>query len=181
MSRAHQFNEKSVSNEILNIQVLFDTGGNARRAKELMRRVCQTAIPQFALLQLNEGLMSNCGIEAARLAADANLLVVSMENDFELPFFARDWLAQWINFRDKKQAGALVALVADDVAQPGADSPLAAYLEIVAATGGLEFFYRCGRHHGGQSKIIGVTLPPFACSQLLAGSATPTQRWGINE
>jgi hypothetical protein len=181
MSHAHRSDEKFRRNEVLKVQVLFDSGGSARRAKELMRRVCQTAIPTFALLQLNEDLMSNCGVEAARLAANANLLVVSVEADFDLPFFAKTWLARWISFRDKKQVGALVALVADDVAPPDADSQLAAYLETVAVVGGLEFFYRCARNHGGQYKIAGVALLPFAGSRLLKCDDRPTERWGINE
>src|SRR6266404_8073534 len=132
MNRIPRPCESGRHDEVLKVCVVFDSGASARCAKDFLRRVCKTQVFEMKLLQLDEHSLSDCGDDTARIASDVHLLVVAMQTEYDLPSFAKAWLARWVNFRAEDLDGALVALVTNDVVAPDSDSGLIAHLETVA-------------------------------------------------
>jgi hypothetical protein len=176
-----QSSEQIRQDDVLKVHVLFDSDASARCAEELIRRVCQTEILEITLLRLNEHLLSRRGDDSARRASDVDVLIVSMQTDFDPPLFAKAWLARWVHFRHLDREGALVALVVNEVVPRESNSHLAAHLETVAVVGGLDFFYGCARNYGGSYRIDSSSLRAVVARRLPDGELQPTERWGINE
>jgi len=120
---------------------------------------------------------------ATEAALTANMIIVSLNHEKELPFIARTWIEGWLT-QKKGHDSALVALVDNTPSSRCSDCPMLRYLNSVARKAGMDFFPHV-----------------FTAAPLLAGSPfteTPAQGlrplleeilrrpnnahpWGINE
>jgi len=123
----------------IKVHIVFDDDASARRAEVLITHVtCQFEcdMRSFAFDDLD---LPGPGIAAARSASDADILMVSVRDDEDLPRHMKAWLDLYLGLRDKDQEGALVLLIAKAATTADPDSSLVEYLESVAAIGGLSF------------------------------------------
>jgi hypothetical protein len=120
---------------------------------------------------------------AADDAADANMIVLSLRAEKEIPAACKAWIEAWLPRRDHRKS-ALVALIAGD--EKADTSRLVTYLQSVARLGHLDLF----------THFFGLNEPPgslsIAAVQERASTMTPVldeilqrqipaPRWGINE
>ena len=123
--------------------------------------------------------------EAADSAADANMVILSIRAQQELPPVQKAWMEDWIARRQHRKA-ALVVMIADTT-QPEHDAaPALAYLRNAARIGGMDFFL-----HGFELPMVntrssGAILPDRVTSiaplmQEMMHHKSPVPRWGINE
>jgi len=117
-------------------------------------------------------------------AADANMIVLSIHGQKELPHIGRTWIEEWLPRRDNRKS-ALVALIAADEPE-GAETGLVSYLQSVARLARMDFF----THAFGQEK----RMPSLVLDRLgdranlitpmlqeILQRRTPASHWGINE
>lgn len=141
MVNRHQPSPRDRRDDVLKICILSDNSARARHAEKLIGQVCRAGIPDITVLRLDEQFASSCPEDLARIASGADLLIISVRSDFDLPLHAGTWLARWIDFRGRDRETALVALIANSGVRPDADKDLIAYLGVVAVLGDLAFFY----------------------------------------
>jgi hypothetical protein len=117
-------------------------------------------------------------------AADANMIVLSVNGQKDLSAIGKTWIEGWLPRRDNRKS-ALVALIAAD-APEGGDPGLLRYLQSVARVARMDFF----THAFVQEK----RMPTLDMDQVSARASvltpmlqeilqrrTPAPRWGINE
>jgi len=117
-------------------------------------------------------------------AADANMIVLSVQGQKDLPALGKAWIEDWLPRRDNRKS-ALVALVAADEPE-AANQGLISYLQSVARVARMDFF----THAFGQEKRAATV----AMERLTARASIvtpmleeilqrriPAPRWGINE
>jgi hypothetical protein len=113
------------------------------RAQELSKRLAADLEPEFGLSSdawKFEALdNSQTGSEAAREAAEADMIIIAASGAFELPVQVKSWIESWLP-RKRKGVTTLVALRDDEDETPYESSPLCAYLQGIAREWGLEFF-----------------------------------------
>jgi len=101
---------------------------------------------------------------ATEAALTANMIIVSLNHEKELPFIARTWIEGWLT-QKKGHDSALVALVDNAPSSRCSDCPMLRYLNCVARKAGMDFFPHV-----------------FAAGPLLAGSPftdTPAHGSGL--
>jgi hypothetical protein len=79
--------------------------------------------------------------DAVQAAAEADVLVISVRDEGELPLFLHTWIDAWIP-RRAGRAGALVALIGVPAQQDTQSDLACQYLEAVARRAGLDFLPR---------------------------------------
>jgi hypothetical protein len=114
-------------------------------------------------------------------AISADLLMLSMHGEHDLPDAVKDWIDAWL--AQGARAIALVALLQSERENP---QPARPYLREVARRGGLEFFAPSEKQAiAGQSRpelsITRVSDIPIELAAPAANDFVPAQRWGLNE
>jgi hypothetical protein len=169
----------------LNVFMLFDEDASVRSAEELLRRVASTERCAAARCRFEDLNSQARSLAMARAATEADLLLLAIDRDGELPEHVKSWLFRWLHGRNAARDGALVALMTggrDPAYNPG----VRLYLETVASIGGLAFFAGRALSAGGFVHWI----PPserLARQKPVEGAddrsdlAVPARDWGINE
>jgi hypothetical protein len=127
----------------LQIYVVYDDDESANKAEVLINRVaghpgCEMRLSSFGRLTFYTHF-----IEAARAAANADLLVMAVRSHCSLPSRVKSWIGLWFALRARSRDGALVALFTDPNSAPHRDCGLLAYLKAIATMAGLAFFSGC--------------------------------------
>jgi len=113
------------------------------RAQELSRQLAVDLEPDFALssdawkFETLDNL--RLGTEAAKAAAEADMIIIAASGEYELPAQVKNWFERWLPLK-RKGVTALVALRDDHDQTFYENSPLCAYLRWVARKWGLDFF-----------------------------------------
>src|SRR5262249_15063283 len=87
--------------------------------------------------------------QAAAEALGADLIVISVRGDAELPDHVKNWIGRWAP--RKRGEAALVALLQQD---PGSCEPLDDYLRQVAEQGRMDFFCKAGNWHQAEPEYV---------------------------
>ena len=133
----HFVNPDNVS---IKIVIAYDSAATGKRAEAIYERLAkrlgnnfdfEQRLWRFDVLE-EEGVRA----QAARDAADADIVIVATNEDKKLPEGVQDWLES--SLQKHSGAAALVALLE----HPSA--PVQPYLEEVARRGGLDFFAQTG-------------------------------------
>jgi hypothetical protein len=118
------------------VVIAYDNLDVARRAEAVYDRLAQRLEETFEFQQrlwrFDVLAEHSLRAQAVRDAADADIVIVAMKDDSELPEAVRDWLESLL--RRTTGAAALVALL------PRTGAPARPYLEDVARRGGMDFF-----------------------------------------
>lgn len=123
----------------LRICVIFDADANARNAEIVIGSVLPGHECELQLLGFDELSGPACAIDAARNAAEADMLLLAIHGDRVLPSHVRMWLGLCLGLRDRDCAGALAVLITQPTGSKELDASLIDYLETVAIIGGLSF------------------------------------------
>jgi hypothetical protein len=133
-----------VENASIKIVIAYDSAATARRAEAMYKRLAQRLGDDFDFEQrlwrfdlLEEETLR---AEAAKDAADADIVIVATNDDHKLPEGVQSWLESSV----QQHAGgaALVALLE----HPSA--PVQPYLEDVARRSGMDFFAQSSAEEG---------------------------------
>lgn len=123
------------------VVIAYDNLDVARRAEAVYERLSHRLQETFAFQQrlwrfdvLEEDSLR---AQAVRDAADADIVIVAMQDDSEVPEAVRNWLESLLG--RTPGAAALVALLQTHRA------PVQPYLEDVARRGGMDFFAQTGK------------------------------------
>lgn len=142
-------------NVSIKIVIAYDSAANGKRAKAIYERLAKRLGNNFDFEQrlwrfdvLEE---EDVRAQAARDAADADIVIVATNQDKKLPEGVQDWLES--SLRKHSGAAALVALLD----HPSA--PVQPYLEEVARRGGMDFFAQTGE------EATEMQLPLFDCAE----------------
>jgi hypothetical protein len=77
--------------------------------------------------------------QAAREAANADVIILSLHGRNELPIHVRQWLSLWLNYKEARPY-ALGLLLDPDAACQGAANAVSVYVRTAAEAAGAEFF-----------------------------------------
>jgi hypothetical protein len=151
----------NLDNVSIKIVIAYDSAANGKRAEAIYERLAKRLGNNFDFEQrlwrfdvLEE---ENVRAQAARDAADADIVIVATNEDKKLPEGVQDWLES--SLQKHSGAAALVALLE----HPSA--PVQPYLEEVARRGGMDFFAQTGE------EASEMQLPLFD------GAASEEPRW----
>ena len=130
----------NLDNVSIKIVIAYDSTANGKRAEAIYERLAKRLGNNFDFEQrlwrfdvLEE---ENVRAQAARDAADADIVIVATNEDKKLPEGVQDWLES--SLQKHSGAAALVALLEHSSA------PVQPYLEEVARRGGMDFFAQTG-------------------------------------
>lgn len=130
----------STTNTSIKVVIAYDNLETAKRAERVYERLAGNLSATFDFQQrlwrfdvLEEDAL--CA-EAARDAANADIVIVAMKDDSRVPEAVRRWLESFL--ARHTGAAALVALLQH------ASAPVQPYLEDVARRGGMDFFAQSG-------------------------------------
>jgi hypothetical protein len=130
----------NLDNVSIKIVIAYDSAATGRRAEAIYERLASRLGRNFDFEQrlwrfdvLEE---ENLRAEAARDAADADIVIVATNENRKLPEGVQNWLES--SLQQHRGAAALVALLD----HPSA--PVQPYLEEVARRGGMDFFAQTG-------------------------------------
>jgi len=122
---------------------------------------------------------------AADAAADANMIVLSLRAQKDLPAPVKSWMGDWLSTEDYRKR-ALVALIGNP-AEPCEDSlTLQAYLQKIARQARMDFFPHAFAIPTGprETSFEEVNHRVHTVTPILQGilkQRIPIPRWGINE
>jgi hypothetical protein len=129
-----------LSEQPLRICVVFDEEASARSAAVLIRQVAPDCPCDTRSFRFDELAGRKPGVTAARNAADADILLLAARGDRTLPAHVRFWLGLCLGLRDRDQAGAFVAVIANGAGTARLHSSIVDYLATLAVSGGMAFF-----------------------------------------
>ena len=138
------------------VVIAYDNLDVAKRAEAVYERLAQRLDETFEFQQrlwrfdvLEEDALR---AQAVRDAADADIVIVAMKDDSEVPEAVRNWLESLLG--RNSGAAALVALL------PRTGAPAQPYLEDVARRGGMDFFAQSGKAAPARKPHKRAPVPP---------------------
>ena len=142
-------------NVSIKIVIAYDNAATGKRAEAIYERLAKRLGNNFDFEQrlwrfdvLEE---ADVRAEAARDAADADIVIVATNEDKKLPEGVQTWLEN--SLQRHSGAAALVALL------DHSSAPVQPYLEEVARRGGVDFFAQTGE------EATEMQLPLFDCAE----------------
>lgn len=113
-------------------------------------------------------------------ALQADVLVVSLRGDKELPAHVLVWLEQWLS--EPRRAMALLALFSPECQHHWRSAQLRGFFKSIAARAGVEFFSDTGREASFKEDEFRQArqIDPLVLSTHTS-NGNPAPRWGINE
>jgi hypothetical protein len=130
--------------------------------------------------------------ESADAAADANMIILSLRGDRELPTVFKPWVESWLTRKDNHKS-ALVVLIGDQAGPKTDAASLQTYLQQIARRAKMDFFAhkfdleQAKAGPGGTPAPAPAPAPPppptprqFVPEEFLVEPPT-APRWGINE
>ena len=122
--------------------------------------------------------------QAADAAVEANMVILSIRAQDELPRTHKLWLEEWIARRHHRKA-ALVVITAGAKQRGDETTPVLPYLQNAARLAKMDFFTHAFElPHPGQTPLSPLAAPSSAAAPFLQGvlqDRIPVSRWGINE
>jgi hypothetical protein len=125
--------------------------------------------------------------QAADAAAEANMIILSIHADKELPVAVKAWTETWLARKDHGKR-ALVTLIDGAQQQGQGFCPVQLYLQKVAHIGGMNFFSQpfdlpieTPRYTAETIKERAVKVTPVLVQILNQRAAIPMWKFGINE
>lgn len=152
-------NSVNLDNASIKIVIAYDSAATGKRAEAIYERLAKRLGDNFDFEQrlwrfdvLEE---ESVRAEAARDAANADIVIVATRQDEKLPAGVQTWLES--SLQQHSGASALVALLD----HPSADaSGVQPYLEDVARRGGMDFFAQTGAEVDGNETQLGLFDSP---------------------
>lgn len=139
------------------VVIAYDNLDVAKRAEAVYERLAQRLEETFEFQQrlwrfdvLQEDSLR---AQAVRDAVDADIVIVAMKDDSEVPEAVRNWLESLL--ARTTGAAALVALL------PRTGAPAQPYLEDVARRGGMDFFAQSGKPAPARKPHKRAPVPPL--------------------
>ena len=123
-------------------------------------------------------------VEAAQRAAVADIIFCCPSDQTQLPAAVQDWIGLWTAKRNAPD-GALAALLPTPTLNPGGVSPVRTYLERIAQSSGLTFFWKeyIPQEHRTATSKVNELRHPYGEDLVVChnGSKPEVRHWGINE
>ena len=175
--------------QAINVVIVYEDFATGLRAKRLYDNLCRQLEPEC---EVNQSMwkfevlaIPRLGAVAAEDAAEADLVIVSLHGDMELPDKVKNWLEKWIGEKGA-QSSALVALFDDLEEDEPEIASIQACLRQVARRGGMSFFADPASSSEWDSELAssqmglrgGETYPAWAG---VFNYVPPSRHWGINE
>jgi hypothetical protein len=164
----------------INVVMVYEDFATGLRAKRLYDDLCRQLETECKLNQsmwkFDVLTIPRLGEAAAEEAAEANMVIVSMHGDDDLPAKVKAWMETWI--REKTTSGGALVLLCDESEKESQADAVQDYLRRVADRSGLSFFADPVR-----LPKLGRSPDEVAPQVWSASSnhAPPTRHWGINE
>jgi hypothetical protein len=123
--------------------------------------------------------------EAARAAADADVIVIATNNSRDLPMSAKAWNERWLA-KDRTRQATLIGIVGTPDGREAEASPVGGYLAALAADGGVQF-YSCtfalppDTLTGTLDELVARAQAMSPTMQGILHRSIPAPRWGLNE
>lgn len=174
---------------LVNVTILYEDFGTGLRAKRSLDLLpahlgakAQLSTRLWRTQLLADPLFSE---QAAREAAAADVIIISLHGQSPLSAAVRTWLDSWLHYKQPRPYALGVLLDPAQINQ-GGQNPVAGYLQQLAAIAGVDLFY-------GFSEPPGTRLDPAMeeLNQRARLSSTvlndmlkrtnPHRWWGINE
>jgi hypothetical protein len=133
------------SPDLVRILIVYEdmvTGQKARYVAEQLvgslgpNYKCETSLWKFEVLKVPD-----ISAMAAYEARQADLIVFAAQKDKELDDEVKQWIQNWIPFKERGDS-CIVALLLRSEGDPPLASPLYSYLSKVAKKSGLDFFWQ---------------------------------------
>ena len=173
----------------INVVIVYEDYATGLRAKRLHDNLCRQLEPEC---EVNQSMWKfdvlsspRLGAVAAEEATEADLILVSMHGDGELPREVKDWLETWAAEKTG-QNSALVALFDEVEEDESQVDTIQRYLRQIARRGGMSFFadpaaspeWEAG-FTPERTELDGADMAPVWVDAI---SYEPASRhWGINE
>jgi hypothetical protein len=129
---------------VLDVLMLYEDFGTALRAKHSLDLLPVSFITEsgmrtnlWRLDLLREALLRD---QAAREAAAADLIILSLHGHDRLQADAWEWLSRWLSYKEDRPY-ALAVLLDPGTANAGPDHPVVAQVKQIAAVAGADLFY----------------------------------------
>jgi hypothetical protein len=125
------------------VVVIYDDSASGRRAKHFYDRAIQELADEcdfsFELWSFEVLALPKIGNSVARVAAEADFVILSMHASAQLSVQTRDWLEKWLKLiTDHKPA--LIALLDRREKRRGTAASTFAYLRKIADRHGISFY-----------------------------------------
>ena len=152
---------------VLDVLLLYEDFGTALRATHSLDLLPVSFITEsgmhtnlWRLDLLGEPLLRE---QAAREAAAADLIILSLHGHDRLQANARDWLNRWLDYKENRPY-ALAVLLDPGTANAGPDHPVVAQVKQIAAAAAADLFYSFCQPPtpAAQSGPAGITPNPRA-------------------
>ncbi|MGO8931173.1 MAG: hypothetical protein ACLQU3_30320 [Limisphaerales bacterium] len=129
---------------VLDVLLLYEDFGTALRAKHSLDLLPVSFITEggmrtnlWRLDLLGEPLLRD---QAAREAAAADLIILSLHGHDRLQAHAHEWLNRWLDYKENRPY-ALAVLLDPGTANAGPDHPVVAHVKRIAAAASADLFY----------------------------------------
>ena len=175
--------------QTISVVMVYEDYATGLRAKRLYDELCRQLEPDC---ELNQSMwkfevlgVPRLGTVAAEEAAEADMIIVSMSGENELPKTVADWLETWLGEK-VGQSSALVTLFDETEEEENQCETIQWHLRQVARRGGMSFF----SNPAGSSDWVREQTPERirfhgrAASPVCTTSISydpPSRHWGINE
>ena len=125
------------------VVIIYDDSASGRRAKHFYDRAIQELADEcdfsFELWNFEVLALPEIGNSVARVAAEADFVILSMHGKTQLSVQTRDWLEKWLNLiADHKPA--LIALLDRRVTKHATTASTLAYLRKIADRHEISFY-----------------------------------------
>ena len=175
--------------QAINVVLVYEDYATGLRAKRLYDDLCRQLEPEC---EVNQSMwkfevlgMPRLGVVAAEEAAEADMIIISMSGENELPGKVRDWLETWVGEK-AGQSSALVALFDEVEEEESQIEAIQSHLRQVARRGGMSFFadpagvpeWESGHAPERIRVQVEETSPVWASA---ISYDPPLRHWGINE
>lgn len=175
----------------INILLFYQDPVSGQRALGLYNRLLQQLLPDYRFHLSAFGFDQLDGPEmqhtAAQKAADADLIMVSVHNDHDLPKQLVNCFDVWLDQRTE-MSQALVALLCGPSSESVTGSSVCDYLRQVSEDAGISFFSDVSPYARSKANLapdyLTIMEQPIATSRWLdqmLRRSDPVQHWGLNE
>ena len=174
---------------LLDVLILYEDFGTGLRAKRSLDLLPHQLTADakwntklWRIQLLSDSLLAE---QAAREAAAADVIILSVHGRTPLPPEVRTWITAWLRHKERRSYALGVLLDAEEVSR-GSQNPVVNYMQQVATIGGVDLFY--GFSEAPRSELDSATEEinqranySSAILQDMLKRAEPHQWWGINE
>ncbi len=175
--------------QTIDVVMVYQDFATGLRAKRLYDNLCRQLEPEC---ELNQSMwkfevlaIPRIGAVAAEEAAEADLVIISMHGDLELPGKVKAWLETWVGDKSNPN-GALVAVFDDSEDAGGQVASVQASLRQIADRGGMHFFADPASSTEWDTELAPERMrtridPAPAVWASGFNYDPPSRHWGINE